>query len=214
MRIRQRHCRFSRPIRHFSATTTDPSRSYINDTEKQRQFHWSYMHGYMHHTLSLITTHFFVSPIRVSLSSLTVSLIIQIENCGWVETFFDQGKRLLHSRWVQSRFRGTRTMPYAYWGSECPRERAPALGENAFWSRVLDCGRETEVSRSTDKISKCLSKWSPLRGKSCHLARKRDSSSGLPFCGRIVRFWTTTNQRRPELMFDYRGKARNRRRFS
>ena len=27
------------------------------------------------------------------------------------------------------------------------RVRAPASGENAFWSRVLDCGRETEVSR-------------------------------------------------------------------
>ena len=36
-------------------------------------------------------------------------------------------------------FRGHRTMPYAYCGSECQRERerAPALRENAFWSRVL-----------------------------------------------------------------------------
>ena len=57
-----------------------------------------------------------------------------------------------------------------WWVSEW--ERAPALGENAFWSRVLDCGRETEVSRSTDKISKSLSKRSPLKGKSCHLARE------------------------------------------
>ena len=69
-------------------------------------------------------------------------------------------------------FRDTRTMLYAYWGSACQSERAPAFRENAFWSRVLDCGRETEVSRSTDKISKSLSKWSPLEGKSCHLARE------------------------------------------
>ena len=35
-------------------------------------------------------------------------------------------------------FRDSRTMPYAYRGSECQSERAPALGENAFWSCVLD----------------------------------------------------------------------------
>ena len=85
---------------------------------------------------------------------------------------YNVGKRLLEGSRVQSRFRDTRTMPYAYWGSECQSERAPAGGENAFWSRVLDCGRETEVCRSTDKICKRLSKWPPLEGKSCHLARK------------------------------------------
>ena len=73
---------------------------------------------------------------------------------------------------ARSRFRDTRTMPYAYWGSECQSERAPALGENAFWSRLLDCGRETEVSRWTDKTSQSLRKWSLLKDKSCHLARK------------------------------------------
>ena len=35
-------------------------------------------------------------------------------------------------------FRDTRIMPYAFWGSECPSEKAPALGENAFWSCVPD----------------------------------------------------------------------------
>ena len=35
-------------------------------------------------------------------------------------------------------FRGTRTLPYAYGGGECQSERALALGEDAFWSRVLD----------------------------------------------------------------------------
>ena len=39
-------------------------------------------------TLFSITIHFFVSPIRVSLFSLTVSPGNQIENCGSVETFF------------------------------------------------------------------------------------------------------------------------------
>ena len=43
-------------------------------------------------------------------------------------------------------------------GSECQSERAPALGENAFCSCVLDCERETEVNRWTEKISKSLSK--------------------------------------------------------
>ena len=42
-------------------------------------------------------------------------------------------------------FRDTRSMPYAYGGGECWRERAPAWRENAFWSRVMDCGRETEI---------------------------------------------------------------------
>ena len=63
-------------------------------------------------------------------------------------------------------------MPYAYWGGECSSERAPALGETAFWCRVLDCGRERELSRSIDTISKSLSKWSPRKGKSCHLTRE------------------------------------------
>ena len=45
-------------------------------------------------------------------------------------------------------------------GSECQSERAPALGENAFWSRVLDCGRETGMHRWTDQISTSLSEWS------------------------------------------------------
>ena len=35
-----------------------------------------------------------MSPIRVWLSSLTVSLLIQIESFVWVVTFWDQGKRL------------------------------------------------------------------------------------------------------------------------
>ena len=57
-------------------------------------------------------------------------------------------------------------------GSECQSERAPALGENAFWSRILDCGRETERHGWIDKTAKSLSKWSLLKRKSCHLARE------------------------------------------
>ena len=78
--------------------------------------------------------------------------------------FFDQGKRLLEDSRVQSRlrgtrtkpntpvscetghsFRGTRTMPYAYWGSECQSERAPAWRENAFW--ILCLGQQIEWER-------------------------------------------------------------------
>ena len=84
--------------------------------------------------------------------------------------------------------------------------RAPALGENAFWSCVLEnCGRETEVYRSTDQISKSLSKWSDWRANHIILQGKNDSSiqldnssRRLPFCGGILQFWTPTDQERPE----------------
>ena len=104
--------------------------------------------------LSVIRTLFFVSPIRVSPSSLSVPLIIWI-HFGCLETFFDQGRRLLEGSRVQSRFRGTRTMPYthvscgtghsfrdtrimpyALWSSDCWSERAPALRKNLFWCCV------------------------------------------------------------------------------
>ena len=42
----------------------------------------------------------------------------------------------------RSGFRGTRTLPYAYWGGECQSERALAFRGNPFWSCVLDSGRE------------------------------------------------------------------------
>ena len=77
---------------------------------------------------------FFVSSIRVSLSLLTVSSSKQIENCGWVETFLDQDKRLLTTRRVQSRSRGTRTVPYAYCGSVCV-----VVGEHQHRERTLSC---------------------------------------------------------------------------
>ena len=51
----------------------------------------------------------FVTPVRMWLSSLSVSLIIQMEIFAWVETIFDHGKRLLSPRRLQSRFRGTTT---------------------------------------------------------------------------------------------------------
>ena len=80
--------------------------------------------------------------------------------------------RIRHWKNAESRFDGTRTLPYAYWGGECQSERAHALGENAFGSRFMDCGRETGMHRWTDSIFPSLSRWSPLRGKSCHLARE------------------------------------------
>ena len=75
---------------------------------------------------------------------------------------------------------------------ECQSERALALGKSALWSRVLNCGRETEGCRCTDKISKSLSEWSPLKGKSYHLAREvwlfystRQFSKDIAFLWRI-----------------------------
>ena len=79
---------------------------------------------------------FFVSPIRIWLSSLSVSLFIQIQNFAWVGTIFDHSKRLRSPRRVQTRSRGTRTLSYAYWAGVCQSERAPALGENVFWCCV------------------------------------------------------------------------------
>ena len=60
-------------------------------------------------TLFSITINFFVSPIRVSLFSLTVSPSNQIEKGGWVETFFDQRKRLLFLQVYPS-------WPFSEWG--------------------------------------------------------------------------------------------------
>ena len=76
--------------------------------------------------------------IGIWLSSLSDSPIIWMENFGCAETFCDQGKRRRSTRWVQSRSRGTRTILYTQWGNECQRERAPALGEKAFWCCVSD----------------------------------------------------------------------------
>ena len=118
-----------------------------------------------HQTIFLIRVHFFVSQIRVPLSSLSVSLVIRIENLGWVDTFWDLGKRLSwFSTGIQSRFRGTRTipcapvgcgtghafrgtlsMPYTHWGSEWQSERAPASRENATRCCVLDSIRQSET---------------------------------------------------------------------
>ncbi len=60
--------------------------------------------------------YFFVSPIRVSLSSLSVSRIIQTENFVRVEIFLELGKRLLKNCRVQSRSRGNRTIQYTHRG--------------------------------------------------------------------------------------------------
>ena len=42
-----------------------------------------------------------------------------------------------HWKNTESRFLGTRTMPYTHWGCVCQSERAPALGENASYSVVF-----------------------------------------------------------------------------
>ena len=43
-------------------------------------------------------------------------------------------------------------MPHAYWGGERQSERAPALGENAFWSCVLNCSRYSEAEWENEGI--------------------------------------------------------------
>ena len=75
---------------------------------------------------------FFWSLIRIWLSSLSVSLIIQMENFGWVETIFDNGRRLRSPRGVQSRFRGTRTMQYPL----CEMRDCSLFSLHQHWERT------------------------------------------------------------------------------
>ena len=160
----------------------------------------------------LVTSHpfthqgsFFMSHIRVSLWSLSVSLNIQIENLGWVKTFLDQSKRLRQGSRVESRFRGTRILPYAYWGGEYQRERAPALSERTppgvvswterverqrvneeirgrpKWNQVELCNWEgkTEMKRLPDKTGKSVIKYSELRHESSQFSEKEWFVSGV-----------------------------------
>ena len=145
-------------------------------SEKQRQIQWANIHGYTHYTLSSIRIYiFFVSNFYSNVISERFSYQLDIK--FWLNwDFFNHGTRLLQSRRVQSRFRGTRimpytpvscgtghsfrgtrTMPYAYWGSECQSERAPAWRENAFRSCLLDwqidrdtAGTVNEWTRETE----------------------------------------------------------------
>ena len=71
-----------------------------------------------------------------------------MENFGWVETFFDHGKRLLECRRVQSRSRGTRTIPYSHWGSVYVRVREHPHEESTpsevLWTAAGIVGRVRE----------------------------------------------------------------------
>ena len=72
------------------------------------------------------------------------------ENSDCLKTALDRDKKLLQGSGVQSGFRGTHTILYTHWGCECQSERAPALGENAFWIRVLDW----QIDRDTAEMVK------------------------------------------------------------
>ena len=64
-----------------------------------------------------------------------------------------------HWKDARSRFRGTRTMPYAYWGGECQSERAHALSERTpFRSCVLDRTRR-EREWMTKTSTPTPSRW-------------------------------------------------------
>ena len=127
-------------------------------------------------TIPFHTSGFFsVSPIHIALSTLSVSLIIQIQNFAWVETIFDHGKRLRSPRRLQSRFRGTRTIQYAYWGVECQSERAPALGERRP-SGVVSWTAAERYSRHYEPELERLKEY-PERAE-CNVVEK---SSFLPF---------------------------------
>ena len=113
-----------------------------------------------HNTVSLIRIKFPEYPIRIWLSSLSLSLIIQKENFGCPQSFLDQRKRLLQDSRVQSRFPGTRTIPSTQWCGECQSERAPALRENAFWCCVLD-----RIERDTAGIVRRNERMKGVRGR-------------------------------------------------
>ena len=65
-------------------------------------------------------------------------------------------------------FRDTRTMPYAYWGGECQSERAPAVGENAFWSCVLNSSRKkcTVIVMRNERMKEFEGSRRPTKGRS------------------------------------------------
>ena len=127
----------------------------------------------------MITTEGQITPSCKGRMILLFNSTILQRDCHFVKEFFNFKRRPINND--QREFRGTRQQikgirqeldsrkmrnqdlmaPAPYHiplrGSECQNKRAPALTENVFWSRVLDWGRETEMSRSTDKISKSLS---------------------------------------------------------
>ena len=89
---------------------------------------------------------------------------------------------------MQSRFRDTRSMPYAYWGGECRSERAPALGERdgrhseAKWENEGERTPSGVVYGTVEERQMCVdeqtkyprvgAKRLQLRDKSGHLARE------------------------------------------
>ena len=134
------------------------------------------------HTFSLIGIHFVEFPIRVWLSSMSVSRIIWIENLFWVEILliwpkdFDQlgecNQDLVapapchiptESCGCGHSFRDSRTMSYALWSSECQNERAPALRENTFWSCVK-LGRAERDAAGVVRRNETMKKFERGRG--------------------------------------------------
>ena len=119
-------------------------------------------------------------------------------NFGCLETFLIRAKDSLRIAECNQYFVAPAPYHIPLRGSECHSESTSIERENAFWTCVWDCGREIEVYRWTDEISNSLSKWSPLKGMSCHLEGMNDSfipldksSRRLPFCRGILQFWTT-----------------------
>ena len=118
-----------------------------------------------HHTLSGIRINFFVSPIRIWMSSLSVSLIIQIENFGWFVTFLIQAKDFDQLGECNQDF--VAPAPYQI-PIEVVSFRAPALGENAFCSCILD-RTERDVAgivRRSERTKKFDGGRRPTKGRS------------------------------------------------
>ena len=100
-----------------------------------------------------------------------------------------------------SRFRGTRSLPYAYWDSECQSERAPAWRRTP--SGVVSCTVQERQSCEDQQIkhprvSANNHAWRAnhviLQGKNDSSVQLDHSSRRLPFCGGILPFWITNQE--------------------
>ena len=91
------------------------------------------------------------------------------------------------------------------------RER---LLESCLWLWKKDRNAQMKYPRVWGNDHHCRANHVTLQGKNDSSTQLDNSSRRLPFYGRILQFWPTTNQQRPESTFECRGKARNRDRFN
>ena len=110
--------------------------------------------------------------------------------------FFDHDKRLLATRWMQSRSRGTRTIPYTHCGGVCVRIREHQHRERMPSGVVFGTrsDRDTIVKvRQSERISQFFEGvWRPTKGHSG--SKKERISQNIQELDKIMRTerWIST----------------------